>query len=159
TLEQAQSELSGIASRLAQQYPVTNENLGVGLAVMHDWQVTDTRLALYVFLGAVAFVLAVACANVANLLLARGATRTKEFALRAPLGAGRARLIRQLLTENLLLSTLGGIAGLMLAALCNRLVILFNPGGIPRLDEVRLDAPVLGFTIGVTFLTAVVFGL
>ena len=158
TLAQARSEMTGIAEKLEQQYPVTNKKMGLGLAIMKDWAVADASLALYVFLGAVGFVLLIACANVANLLLARAATRTKEFAIRASLGAGRERLIRQLLTESLLLSILGGAGGLALAALCNKLVIMFSPGGIPRLDEIGLDFRVVAFTAGITFLTAIVFG-
>jgi len=159
TVAQARAEMTGIASRLEQQYPVTNKMMGVGLEVLQNWEVADTRLSLFVFLGAVAFVLLIACANVANLLLARSATRTKEFALRAALGAGRERIARQLLTESFLLSALGGVAGLILASICNRLVIAFSPGGIPRLDEARLDFRVIAFTIGVSCLTAIVFGL
>ncbi|HZS47931.1 MAG TPA: ABC transporter permease [Blastocatellia bacterium] len=159
TLEQARQEMNGIAAQLEREYPEANKNQGVGLNTMQDWEVSDTKLALYVFLGAVAFVLLIACANVANLLLARSAARTKEFALRSALGAGRERIVRQLLTESLLLSVLGGTAGLFLATLCNRLVIAFSPGGIPRLEETRLDFRVVGFTLLVTLLTSIIFGL
>jgi putative ABC transport system permease protein len=159
TIEQARAEMGGIALALAEERPVTNEKSSVGLALMHDWDVSDTRSALYVFMGAVGLVLLIACANVANLLFARGATRTRECALRAALGAGRSRLIRQLMTESLLLSLIGGTTGLILAAMCNRLVVALNPGGIPRLDEVRLDGRIVAFNIAVTLATAIVFGL
>lgn len=159
TLGQAQAEMSGIAGELAKEYPATNENAGVGLALMRDWNVKESRFALYLFLGAVAFVLLIACANVANLQMARGAARAKEFSLRAALGAGRLRLIRQLLTENILLSVLGGAVGLILANFADKIVAAWNPGGIPRLDEVRLDFRVIGFTVAITFLTIFLFGL
>ena len=158
-VQQARADMNWIALELAEERPVTNEKSGVGLAPMHDWDVSDTRSALSVFLGAVALVLLIACVNVANLLLARGATRTRELALRAALGAGRSRLIRQLMTESLLLSLIGGAAGLILAVMCNRLVVVLNPGGIPRLDEVRLDTRVVVFNVVVTLATAIVFGL
>ena len=159
SLGQAQAEMSAIAGELAKQYPATNDGAGVGLGLMRDWNVKESRFALYLFLGAVAFVLFIACANVANLQMARGAARIKEFSLRAALGAGRLRLILQLLTENVLLSVLGGAAGLILARFTDKIIEAWNPGGIPRLDEVRLDLRVIGFTVVVTFLTTFLFGL
>jgi putative ABC transport system permease protein len=159
TLDQARGEMTAIAGQLEAQYPDTNTQMGVGLGPLKEWVVSDTRLPLIVFLVAVAFVLLIACANVANLLLARAATRTREVAIRTALGARRSRIVKQLLTENLVLATAGGALGLLLALWCRDLLILFSPGDIPRLDEARLDARVLGFTIGITLLTTLLFGL
>jgi putative ABC transport system permease protein len=121
--------------------------------------VGNVRLALLVLLGAVGFVLLIACANVANLLLARGETRQKEISIRAALGASRSRIIRQLLAESLILSLIGGGAGLTLAWSSLDLLVKLNPGNIPRLDQIGLEPRVLAFTLGLSFLTAFIFGL
>lgn len=159
TLGQAQAEMTTIAGRLEQQYPGTNIKMGVGLGLLHDWTVTDTRLPLLMLLAAVAFILLIACANIANLLLARAATRMREIAIRTALGAGRLRLVRQLLTESLIMSVVGGALGLMLAVWGTQLLLAFSPGNIPRFDEISIDASVFSFTLGVSFLTTLVFGL
>ena len=159
TIEQARAELTGIAGRLEEQYPDTNTQMGVGVGALKEWIVGDTRLPLMVFLVAVGFVLLIACANVANLLLARSATRTREVAIRTALGARRGRIVRQLLTENLLLAVVGGGLGVLLALWSKNILVAFSPGNIPRLDEARLDSRVLGFSIGITLLTTLLFGL
>ena len=159
TLARAQAEMTTIAGRLEQQYPGTNIKMGVGLGLLHDWTVTDTRLPLLILLAAVGFILLIACANIANLLLARAATRMREIAIRTALGAGRLRLVRQLLTESLIMSVLGGALGLMLAVWGTALLLAFSPGNIPRFDEISIDASVFSFTLGITFLTTLVFGL
>jgi predicted permease len=159
TVEQARAEMTTIAAQLETQYPDTNTQMGVGLGPLKEWIVEDTRLALIVFLVAVGLVLAIACANVANLMLARAAARMKEIAIRSALGAQRIQIVRQLLTESLLLSIIGGALGLVLALWCKDLLISFSPGNIPRFDETGMDARVLGFTLGITLLTTLLFGL
>lgn len=163
TLRQAQGEMNAIGQRLAQTYPTTDPyfpGFAVNVVPLLD-QVTgkNLQLALWVLLGAVAFVLLIACVNVANLLLARGAARAREFAIRAALGAGRARLLRQLLTESVLLALGAGLFGLGLAAAAVKTLAASARPGIPRLDEIRLDGNVLLFTIGLSLLAGILFGL
>jgi putative ABC transport system permease protein len=159
TTDQARAEMTAIAGRLEEQYPNTNTQMSVGLGPLKEWIVGDTRLALMVFLVAVGFVLLIACTNVANLLLARAVTRTREVAIRTALGARRGRIIKQLLTESFLLAVIGGGLGLLLALWSRDLLVKFSPGDIPRLDEARLDARVLAFSLGVTLLTTLLCGL
>jgi putative ABC transport system permease protein len=160
TFEQAQSELDVIARNLAKTYPQSNTDLGFGVASLQESLLASGfKQALFVLLGAVVFVLLIACMNVANLLLARAAAREKELAVRAALGAGRRRLMRQLLTESTLLALAGGALGLLLAVWGVKALKLIDPETIPRLDEVNLDWRVLGFTLGVSCLTGVLFGL
>jgi predicted permease len=162
TVERAQGEMDGIAARMKQQYPQNyppNGGLTISVVPLINQVVGDVRLALYVLLGAVGFVLLIACGNVANLLLSRSAVREKEMAIRAAVGADRARLLKQLLTENVLLSLIGGVAGLVVAFAAIEVIRQFGPANIPRLNEIGIDARVLAFTFVVALLTGLIFGL
>jgi len=157
--EQVQSEMSAIAARLAETYPKSNKSHGINVTPLTRVIVGDARPTLLVLLGAVGFVLLIACANVANLLLARFTGRQKEIAIRAAIGAGRGRVVRQLLAESLELAVAGGIAGLIVARLGTRAVLAAVPGGVPRMENIALDGWVLAFTLGVSILTGILFGL
>ncbi len=159
TLSQAQSDIAGITRRLEQDFPKTNAGLGSNVVPLHAQVVGDVRGMLFILLGAVGFVLLIACTNVANLMLARATQRDREIAIRAAVGASRLRLIRQLLTESLLLSIVGGLAGLIVSIWAVDLFIKLSPGDIPRLAEASVDLRLLGFTLLVSLLTGVGFGL
>jgi putative ABC transport system permease protein len=159
TIAGAQSQIDTINARLGQQYPDTNHGFAVKLKGLQDWTTRDVRTSLLLLLGAIGFVLLIACANIANLLLARASARSKEMAVRTALGAGRWRIMRQLLTESSLLVALGGAVGLALSLLLTKLLIAISPADVPRLDQVGLDARVLGFTVGVAGLVGLLFGL
>jgi len=160
TLAQARNELNAIQARLKQAYP--GETIGSEVAVvplLHQALGRNLRTALMVLWGVVAGVLLIACANVANLMLARAASRQKEIALRLAMGAGRWRVMRQLLIESVVLAAIGGGLGILLGWLGLQLFIAASPGNIPRLNEVTLDGTALGFTLGISVLTGVLFGL
>jgi putative ABC transport system permease protein len=159
TLEQARADLDAIAAQLEEQYPDSNKHVRARIIPLLENYVRDVRRALWVLLGAVGLVLLIACANVANLLLARAATRRHEMAVRAALGAGRWRVVRQMLTESLLLAVVGGALGLLLAEWGVDLILAFGRDSIPRADEIGLDNRVLVFTLAVSALTGVIFGL
>jgi putative ABC transport system permease protein len=159
TLPQAGAEMETIAARLAQQYPEHNTRIGAVVNPLHEEIVGDMKPALLILLGAVAFVLLIACANVANLLLARAAARHKEIALRLALGADRARLTKQLLVESVMLSMLGGIVGLLLAYAGLRVLTRFIPADVAHAEMISIDGKVLIFTLIVALVTGLVFGL
>jgi putative ABC transport system permease protein len=159
TLESATADMSAISARLAKQYPNANDKWGSTVVPMQDWITGSLKLPLLVLLGGVAFVLLIACANVANLLLVRGVAREGELAVRTALGAGRGRLIRQLVTESMVLSLIGGAAGFLLAIGGTRLLVAAAPTSIPRLDSIHVDAVVLAFTLLIATVTGAVFGL
>jgi len=159
SIAQAQAELDTINQRLAQNYTETNSGWGVRLTELRERLVGELRTSLLILLGAVAFVLLIACANVANLLLARAASRQKEIALRTALGASRMRVIRQLLTESVSLSLVSGLLGLALSLWLIKLLIAMIPPDSPRLNEISINWQVFGFTLGVTVLAGLMFGL
>ena len=157
--DQVQAEMEAIGARLAQQYPDENTHRSLRIESALHALVGEIRPMLLILLGAVACVLLIACANVANLLLARATGRHKEMAIRAALGASRVRVIRQLLTESVLLSLCGGAVGLLLAVWWSDLLIALGKDDIPRAVQVGIDLRVLGFTLGVSLLTGLIFGL
>jgi putative ABC transport system permease protein len=159
TMEQARAEMKLIAAQLEAQYPATNTQMGVGLGPLKEWIVADVQLPLVVLLVTVALVLLIACVNVANLLLVRAAARAREIAIRSALGAGQWRIVRQLLTESLVLAVMGSVLGLILALWFKDTLVAFSSGDIPRLEEARLDWRVLGFTLAATLLTTLLTGL
>ncbi len=159
TLSQAQSDMAAIARRAEEGFPKTNAGLGSNVVPLHTQVVGKVQGLLFILLGAVAFVLLIACTNVANLLLARAVKREREMAIRVAVGASRWHVMRQLLTESLLLSLAGGVAGLVLSAWVVDLFVRLSPGNIPRLEEASVDLRLLGFTFAVSLLTGIGFGL
>ncbi|MGH9939140.1 MAG: ABC transporter permease, partial [Blastocatellia bacterium] len=160
SIEEARAEMNTVAGRLAQQYPATDANLGVRVVPLFD-QIAGAQLrrALWILGGAVLCVLLIACSNIASLLVARGAARRKELAVRAALGAGGWRLLRQLATENILLSLLGGFAGLLFAHWALRALLALVPEDLPRADGIAINGMALAFTGAICLLTGIVFGL
>jgi putative ABC transport system permease protein len=159
TMDQARAEMAVVDQNLAAQYPDENKNRRTVLFALHERIVGETRTSLLILFAAVSFVLLIACANFANLLLARAAERQREFVIRGALGAGRWRLMRQLLTESLLLSLAGGAAAIVLSFWATSLLVSFKPENLPRVTEIGVDGRVLGFTLGISVLTGLIFGL
>lgn len=158
-VQAAQNEIAALGLQLQKLYPRSNERTGAAIVPLQEFMVKNIRTSLLVLLGAVSFVLLMACANVANLLLARAARRETEVAVRSALGAGRWRLIRQFLIEALVLTFLAGVCALVVALWCIELLETFGPANLPRLKEVSLDLRVLSFTFAVAFLTGFLIGI
>jgi putative ABC transport system permease protein len=159
TFEQAEADMNNVGANLEKQYPDSNASTRPRLRPMLEVFVADARSALWVIFGAVLSVLLIACANIANLLLARATSRRKEMAIRTAVGASRWRIARQLLTESVLLSLIGGVIGLALARWGVQLILYISPNAIPRSREIGLDWTVLIFTIGISVFTGILFGL
>lgn len=159
SISQAQTEMNTISQRLAQNYGETNTGWSVNLVELRESLVGDLRTSLLILLGAVAFVLLIACANVANLLLARAIYRQKEIALRTALGASRRRIVRQLLTESMLLSIVSGVVGFTLSLGLLRLLVAISPPNTPRLDEIEIDLRAFSVTLAVAIFAGLLFGL
>jgi predicted permease len=157
--EQVEQDMRRLGGALQQTFPETNARLTFTSISLQDLVVGDVRTPLLMLLGAVGFVLLVACANVANLLLARASARQGEIAVRAALGAGKGRLFRQLITESVVLGLIGGVAGLGIAYAATNALVAAQPGNIPRLDEVGVDPMVIWFTLGVSLATSLLFGV
>ncbi|HMI87858.1 MAG TPA: ABC transporter permease [Polyangiaceae bacterium] len=159
TLEQSRAEMKVIADRLSQQYPDTNQGFGVKITPLLEAEVGDARPMLLLLLGAVGFLLLIATANVANLLLSRATGRSKEIAIRAALGASQGRIVRQLLTESIVLALLGGFLGWLLAQWGTRALIAFAPEDLPRVTEIFVDARAFGFAFALSLVTGIAFGI
>ncbi|MDQ3149608.1 MAG: ABC transporter permease, partial [Chloroflexota bacterium] len=159
TIEQARTEMNGIAQQLETEYPGSNTNVRVHVTRTQDQLVQNIRPALVLLTGAVALVLLIACANVANLLLARAVDRQKEIALRIALGASRSRVIRQLVVESVVLACVGGAAGLIVASWAVSLLTSAAVGGVPRMQNIAVEWPVVLFAMGLSLLTGIIFGL
>jgi putative ABC transport system permease protein len=159
TFAQAKAELDVIAAQLAVQYPDAQKGWGIFMMPIQDYTVRDVKPVLYTLLGAVGCVLLIACANLANLLLARATARSREISIRAALGAGRGRLIRQLLTESVVLAVCGGVAGMLLARWGLDGLLSLAPTSLPRITEIHLDSGVLLFSLALSVVTGLVFGL
>ncbi len=159
TRERAQTEMTAIAERLEQSYPGSNQGIGVKVVPLNEQVVGNVRPALFVLMGAVALVLLIACANIANLLLARSSARQREIAIRTALGASRGRIVRQLLTEAMLLSTTAAITGTVMSLWGIEAILSLSRETLPRAYEISVDTRVLGFTVAIALLTSVLFGL
>ena len=158
SLQHARAEMNALAGRLEKQYPDSNDDTGIGFRALQDYMVGDVRPTLLVLLAAVAFVLFIGCANVANLLLARATTRVREISIRSAMGAGRFRLVRQLLTESILLALMGGFLGILLAAWAIPALLALSPSEIRHFGQVGINQEVLGFSLALSVLTGVFFG-
>jgi putative ABC transport system permease protein len=159
TRARADEEMAGLGRWLETTYPKDNQDRTLRVSQLMEELVGDYRPRLYVLLGAVGFVLLIACANIANLLLARGAARAREISIRAAIGAGRRHLVTHALTESLVLAAAGGLLGLLVGYWGVALLAAYGPGDVPRLAEARVDGPVLAFALGLTALSGLVFGL
>jgi putative ABC transport system permease protein len=159
TIDKALAQMKEISARLANQYPKSNTGVSVTVSPLLENQVGEYRNSLKLLLGAVGLVLLIACANLANLLAARGAARAREFAVRAAVGASRWQIIRQLLIESFMLALFGGLLGLCLAAWGRDLLVALAPPGVPRFQNIALSGWVLVFSLGLSFVTSVLFGL
>ncbi|HZW87828.1 MAG TPA: ABC transporter permease, partial [Myxococcaceae bacterium] len=159
TLAQARADMDAVTRALAEAHPEENKGVGAAIVPLKEQVVGPVRSVILLLFAAVAFVLLIACVNVANLMLARSSGRAREFAVRTALGAGRGRIVRQLLTESMLLGVLGGALGVLLAILGTRAVLGLSGEGLPRMSEVHVDTRVLGFTLLISLLSGALFGL